>query len=391
MAGYIIDVEDRKRQRVAVDPRGGNYLGVSTSLRESYTPWNEKRSKGIYGVRRPRTMRDYIAPVVFLRTHTLDSRCMKTTVVVVTVLLAAFSGRAFAWNIPGHMLSAAIAHQILHEESPATIDTVKALLGQHPWHSTHWQTSLVPFAGADRDVLLFMLAARWADDIRMVDKAQHRGPWHYVNMPFKPAGQPAHIHVKPPGIPDVLTALADNRETAATDPDPQKKAIALSWLFHLVGDVHQPLHTSQLFSINYPQGDQGGNQICIRTKVGNQPTTLHSFWDDVITRSDRLPVLQKLATFLRTRQEFAKPALTELATTDFEGWAKESFEAAIAVAYRGGTLTGAPKNLKQDCREVAAAPTLTLDYIATARRVADRRMILAGYRLADSLIRVIGN
>jgi hypothetical protein len=84
--------------------------------------------------------------------------------------------------------------------------------------------------------------------------------------------------------------------------------------------------------------------------------TLHKFWDDVITRSERLTALEKLATFLRTRQEFAKPQLTELSTTDFEGWAKESFQAAIAVAYMGGTLKGAPKNHHQDCREVQRLP-----------------------------------
>lgn len=52
----------------------------------------------------------------------------------------------------------------------------------------------------------------------------------------------------------------------------------------------------------------------------------------------------------------------------------------------GGTLTGALENHQPDCREVAAAPVLTLDYIAT---VADRRMVLAGYRLADVLRQVV--
>jgi hypothetical protein len=55
-----------------------------------------------------------------------------------------------------------------------------------------------------------------------------------------------------------------------------------------------------------------------------------------------------------------------------------------------GTLTGAPKNHNQDCREVSAAPVLTLDYVATARRVADRRMVPAGYRLADVLRQIAG-
>jgi hypothetical protein len=83
---------------------------------------------------------------------------------------------------------------------------------------------------------------------------------------------------------------------------------------------------------------------------------VHSFWDDVITRSDRLPVLQKLATFLRTRQEFAKPSLTELATTDFEGWANETFRGAIAVAYAGGTMTGAPEESEARLPRSSSSP-----------------------------------
>jgi hypothetical protein len=94
---------------------------------------------------------------------------------------------------------------------------------------------------------------------------------------------------------------------------------------------------------------------------------------------------------LRNRPEFAKQELTELAITHFEGWTKESFDTPIAVAYVGGTLIGTPKNHKQDCREVAVAPVLSLNYISSARRIADRQMILAGYRLADLLWRVVGD
>ena len=35
---------------------------------------------------------------------------------------------ASAWNIPGHMLSAAIAYQILQQENPPTIEKVKVVL-----------------------------------------------------------------------------------------------------------------------------------------------------------------------------------------------------------------------------------------------------------------------
>jgi hypothetical protein len=55
------------------------------------------------------------------------------------------------------------------------------------------------------------------------------------------------------------------------------------WLFHLVGDIHQPLHTTQLFTVEYPTGDRGGNEICVRVTQTGQPMDLHRFWDGVIT------------------------------------------------------------------------------------------------------------
>ena len=118
---------------------------------------------------------------------------MTSILIIAALLVGLLSGLASAWNIPGHMLSAAIAHQILQQESPPTVDKVKAVLALHPWHSTRWQNSLAPFAGVETDVMLFMLASRWPDDIRTTDKSHHRGPWHHVNIPFRPAAQPAHI------------------------------------------------------------------------------------------------------------------------------------------------------------------------------------------------------
>jgi hypothetical protein len=39
---------------------------------------------------------------------------------------------ASAWNIPNHMLFAAIAYQVLLQENPSTIEKVKAMLEKHP-------------------------------------------------------------------------------------------------------------------------------------------------------------------------------------------------------------------------------------------------------------------
>ena len=100
--------------------------------------------------------------------------------------------------------------------------------------------------------------------------------------------------------------------------------------------------------------------------------------------------LRNEATALRNRQEFQRNQLTELASTDFESWAKESFEIATKIAYRNGGQIGSPKGGAMDCAMVAAAPVLPAGYVVSASRIADRRIILAGYRLADLLTRLTG-
>jgi hypothetical protein len=52
----------------------------------------------------------------------------------------------------------------------------------------------------------------------------------------------------------------------------------LRFLIHLVGDIHQPLHTVVLYTKQFPQGDMGGNKFYVlfpNTTV----TTLHMAWD----------------------------------------------------------------------------------------------------------------
>jgi len=190
---------------------------------------------------------------------------------------------------------------------------------------------------------------------------------------------------------NILTAMAENEITVKNENDLDRKAIALAWLFHLVGDIDQPLHAAQIFTVDYPNGDRGGNQIYIRATHTRQPMNLHRFWDGVITSSQNLTRLRHEATALRNRQEFQRSQLTELANTDFESWAKESFEIATKIAYRNGGLSGSPRGEKLDCAMVAAAPVLPVGYVVNASRIADRRMTLAGHRLADLLTRVVGS
>jgi hypothetical protein len=170
----------------------------------------------------------------------------------------------FAWNIPGHMLSGAITYRVLRQESPTAIPAVGSVLEKNPWYQTQWKTQLDKLPQAERDQMLFMLAARWADDIRTLDKSESRLPWHYVDFPFKPEGEPASIQAMQPPHDNILTAIVENERVALNGGEPERRAIALTWLFHLIGDVHQPLHAVQLFMREYPNGDRGGGDFCVR-------------------------------------------------------------------------------------------------------------------------------
>jgi S1/P1 Nuclease len=99
---------------------------------------------------------------------------------------------------------------------------------------------------------------------------------------------------------------------------------------------------------------------------GGQPMDLHRFWDGVITSSSNLTRLRNQATALRTRQEFQRSQLTELATTDFESWAKESFEIAMKIAYRNDGRIGVPKSRNINYAMVTTPPVdniLTRSYL----------------------------
>jgi hypothetical protein len=183
----------------------------------------------------------------------------RRTASLLLLTLAVLPLPASAWNIPGRMLSAAIAYQVLRKENPQTITKVAAVLEKHPWYANQWQAKLQDVPAADRDMVLFMQAARWPDDVRLRDKQYHQARWHYINWLFKPDGQLASVQTRDPEPVNILSAMAENEAVVKNgNGGNERRAIVLAWLFHLAGDIHQPLHTAQLFTTDYPQGASVG-------------------------------------------------------------------------------------------------------------------------------------
>src|SRR5262249_28930266 len=286
-----------------------------------------------------------------------------------------------AWNKAGHMVSGAIAYADLQHASPQTLARVLTLLKAHPYFEMTWapRLSQSPRSPEEQDLYLFMLAARWPDDIR-TDPAFHHGAWHYINLPYTPEGQPATVPTVDPPPDNILRAYQTNVDLLRSTAPESTKAVALCWVFHLIGDVHQPLHTITLFTSQFPtaEGDRGGTRFYIRAREGAHTISLHTFWDDLILGSERFRSVHNTATALRLQPDHARAQLPELTETRFEHWARqESFPLAKDQAYRNGQLRGSPAPQNGE--------VLPADYIPTVQPLAARRIMLAGYRLADVL------
>ncbi len=129
------------------------------------------------------------------------------------ICLVWFCPVALAWNKPGHQVSGAIAYQVLQKESPATAAKAAALLRKLPGFEKSWRKKVEAAPPGEQDELLFMLAARWPDDIRRNPSYDHP-KWHYIDFPFVPDGQPASVRPLPPDRDNILEGFQFNLRVA---------------------------------------------------------------------------------------------------------------------------------------------------------------------------------
>jgi hypothetical protein len=168
-------------------------------------------------------------------------------------------------------------------------------------------------------------------------------------------------------------------DDAVNKPD---KAVMLAWLFHLVGDSHQPLHATALFSPRlFAEGDRGGNLI--KTK---QRGNLHSVWDGFLgsratlreAHNDALVLLQELDTAPARDPDFR--------SLDEKVWLDESWRTARDDAY--APLVPHLRTIEKAKGELSPI-TLDEDYLKRGGALSKLRVVTAGYRLAAVLKQIV--
>jgi hypothetical protein len=296
-----------------------------------------------------------------------------------------FSVPSYGWWGLGHMAVAYVAYQKLTPQKRERVDVLLRLNPDLP----NWLALVPPNTSKeDERLMIFMIAATWPDrikeDSKYTDDSQVDGGntpngqpsnsqnigyadlfnhkyWHFKDLPFTQDGTPLH----PAPVPNAETQINVFRSVLASNKSDALKSYDLSWLLHLVGDVHQPLHCTARFGKAQTNGDAGGNFV----KLCSPPCkdNLHSFWDGLPGESEFPVDAIKAAKLLAP----ANNALAAKLTTRV--WINESFGLAKKFAYV--TPIG-----------LGAGPfTMTPAYEKTARQIANQRVALAGARLGKIL------
>lgn len=240
---------------------------------------------------------------------------------------------AFAWGKTGHRVVAAIADAQLSGLARAH---VKALLG--------------PAESLEE-------AANWPDEMKSAPTTfwqKTASPWHYVTLN-------GTLYDEAPSEGDALEAL--NRFSATLrDPNAslEEKQLALRFIVHLVGDLHQPLHVGKCC-------DRGGNEVKVRWF--GRDLNLHSVWDSALVDEQQYSFTEYAAKLKRHTSNDDVIAWWDINPRD---WISESAQ------IRETIYPKPPSDPKK-------VPELSWSYVYEFTPVMERRLSQAGVRLAAYL------
>jgi hypothetical protein len=266
-------------------------------------------------------------------------------VAVGLLLMSAATPKSWAWGREGHRLTALVAEHYL---TPETKAAVAELLKKETL--------------AD--------VAPWADEYRQ--DHPETGKWHYVDIPKNETeydrNRDCPVSVTDPTSPwrDCVTdrILYFEGRLGDTSLPPQERAIALKFLVHLVGDIHQPFHAMG--------DDRGGNNISVDfmglSTCGSYKCNLHGIWDDSMIEEQGL-----------SEKKYTEKLLQEIQENHWEKLSGGSPAAWANISHRYAVNAYAPNGA-----------LITHEYVAEETKVVDSELALGGLRLARALNRILG-
>ena len=251
------------------------------------------------------------------------ARTLAAGAALVTSVLAATISVANAWGTEGHQVIALIAQSQLTPKARAEVDR---LLAQEPGET-------------------LASVSTWADEHR----DQSTASWHFINFPRGDC-----LYSEQRDCPDgncVVYAIKKEVAILESNAPDEKRLIALKYLVHLVGDVHQPLHAGYL-------DDKGGNTYQLQAFM--RGSNLHAVWDAGLIKNLNEDPEDMAARLQGSRVMFPVADLDPVTAAQ---------ESCMIVSTRGFY----PESLVE------------LTYIQRYTPVMERRLAAAGARLAGLL------
>ena len=298
---------------------------------------------------------------------------------ILAAVMAVFAAPSFAWDETGHKITAYIAWQ---QMTPEVRERVIKILRSAPEDSqlSAYYMSYGSQSSDARKRDFFLIAANWPDIIKEKSldtryKKYNHSNWHYFDTLWMVKGGKVEFLKAPDEGGHMMEKLADFDKLLRSTASDAEKAIAIAWMEHLVGDLHQPLHTTARAYGPDDKGDQGGNLFSLTPKgtSSDKSDNLHRFWDGVILRnipntSDTCDTAYfgPIAQAIMKQYPYDKLS-SRLAPGKFEDWEKESVEIATTEVYKGVKRYDSPSD----------------DYKKKALKIAEERLALGGYRLGE--------
>jgi S1/P1 Nuclease len=283
--------------------------------------------------------------------------------------LALVPARVLAWWDMGHMVVAQIAYDNLDKGTQ------------------RWADSLIGTVTAHYpETFNFVEASAWPDDLKKHGINVYDS-WHYTNIPLNDDGVAIACDATPQV--DVVWAIGQARAILASPKAKMfEKGEFLAFLIHFVGDLHQPLHSTSMYTNSSPGGDRGGNGFYLKDSLHSN---LHKLWDDgcgyfdqfgKVDRTDPKrgwqEVVEKAAK--ATTKAYPSSAIVGVDVLDAAAWALESHNVAVSAGYKGIQSVNGSKSYWLKPNE-----TPTALYLQEGQKIVAMRVAAAGYRLAAIL------
>ncbi|MDB5157395.1 MAG: nuclease [Mucilaginibacter sp.] len=249
--------------------------------------------------------------------------------------------RSYSWGAQGHRLIVETALSLI---SPKAKQKVLAALG------TKYSSDL---------------AAVWMDSVRInkIYKYKYMKNWHFLNMETNQTyPQVANHNDVVFNLQRVMDAFNQKKKLSS---DSLKQNLRI--LFHLMGDITQPLHCGY-------GSDLGGNLDMVSTpKYDMKGNNLHHVWDDVMIDEGHINQ-QVLLTYCNSLTAAQSTAVKQGNATSWMQQSRSYLPAVYACHLKKKRVT-----------------VLTLKYLDGNVPVVKKQLSYAAIRLADVLQRYFGS